>query len=138
MARLIVRSTGVSTRLSESAGRDELEQRVDQIGETINRDADLQIKLFALRGGELGIGKEFGVGQYRGEGMPQIMRDGAGHAPNRGEALRIQEPLLGLPQTLTHTSECLRQLGNFAGRLGLHGITIVAAAQSAHAIHQLL
>ena len=118
-------------------GTRQLQQRVDQIGQPVHGDANLQVKLLPLQRAQLGVGQKFGIRQHRREGMPQVMRNGAGHSADRGQPLGSKQALLGLAKAVAHAGEGVGQLGNFAGGGSVHRITEVSAAQRTYAVHQL-
>ena len=113
-------------------GTRKLQKRVDQVGHLIHCDANFLIEFLALLGGQPALTEELGIGDDRGQGMPEIMRNRARHTANGGEPLRFQQLLLGFQQTVAHALEGPSDLGNFVTSPGVQRISEIATFQSAY------
>ena len=88
--------------------------------------------LHAVRG-EARLAEKFRVGQDGSQRMPQIMRDGTGHAPNGCQPLGFQQLLLGLHQGMAHAIEGAGQLADFIAGEGAELILEIAFFQGTYA-----
>ena len=113
----------------------QLQQRIDQIGQAVHRNANFQIKLFALLRSQVGISQELGIGQDGSQRMAQVVRNRAGHPANRCQSLSLQQPLLRLMQALAHAGEGIRKLGDLARTPRLYRVTKVSFPQGPDPIH---
>src|ERR1035441_6620197 len=69
----------------------------------------------ALLPGQIGLGQKLGIGQDRGQGMAQVMRNRTGHSSNGRQALGMEQPLLRLMQALAHERESIGKLRDLTG-----------------------
>ena len=115
------------------AGAGELEQRVDEIGHQIHARANFLIQLFALRGREMAVAEEFGVGDDGGEGMAEIVGNGTGHASNGGELFGFEQIALTFQKAGAHAIEGASQFGDFVSAARIQRMMEVARFQRAYA-----
>src|SRR5437588_2209031 len=68
--------------------------------------------------------------------MAHIMRNRAGHSPNRGQALRLKELPLSFLQAVSHANEGCSNLRQFIFPMDIQWIGKITLSQSAHSLYQ--
>ena len=69
--------------------------------------------------------------------MAEVVRDGAGHAADGGEALGCEEVFLGALQLDSHALEGAAELADFFGSIVAEAVGVVAFAESARAFDEV-
>jgi len=61
------------------------EQGINEVRHQVYPGSNLLVEFLALRGSEMTVSQEFGVGDNSSEGVAQIMRNGTGHPSDGGK-----------------------------------------------------
>ena len=82
------------------------------------------------------VAEEFGIGHNGRQGMTQIVRNGTGHASDRGKLLGLQQVALTLEKAGAHAVEGAGQLRDFVPPARIEGMMEVSTFQGSYTRNQ--
>src|SRR5215472_7053098 len=127
-----MRSAYSRTRTAEN------QHRFNKFRRSVHGRSNVRKDFISIRLRERRRGKKLGISVYAGKVMSKIVRDGARHASDRGQAFRLQQSLVCAQNLIAHARKRKTQFSHFARSAARKQMGTVALAESANTGGQVL